>query len=160
MANAIQMPAVGQVSDEFTIVAWLKAEGDIVALGEPLFTVETDKATLEIESAFAGTVLKIVHPAQAIVHTGDVLVYIGAPGEAIPATLSTPSTPTTPTTPSTPAPPPPTLSAPEGKVLAAPAARQLAREHGIDLSRVQGSGPGGRIEKEDVQRAIASWSKL
>jgi pyruvate dehydrogenase E2 component (dihydrolipoamide acetyltransferase) len=45
-------------------------------------------------------------------------------------------------------------------VLAAPAARQLAREHGIDLSRVQGSGPGGRIEKEDVQRAIASWSKL
>ena len=151
------MPAVGQVSDEFTIVAWLKAEGDAVTLGEPLFSVETDKATLEIESAFAGTVLKIVHPAQAIVHTGDVLAFIGAPGEPIPALVA----PTTqaapaPAAPVSPPTPPATSPAPEGKVLAAPAARQLAREHGIDLGRVQGSGPGGRIEKEDVQRAIDS----
>lgn len=154
MAHVILMPAVGQVSDEFTIVAWLKAEGEAVAAGEPLFSVETDKATLEIEAAYAGMVLKIVHPAQSVVHTGDALVVIGAPGEPIPA-LTAPQAPVT-SAPAAPLPPlmPSVPPATEGKVLAVPAARQLAREHGVDLNALRGSGPGGRIEREDVQRAI------
>ena len=153
--NAINMPALGQTTEELIIVGWLKAEGDSVKMGEPLYQVETDKTTLEVESTFTGTLLKIVHPLQTTVQVGDIIAYIGAPGETVPTEL-----PRTIKQASVPELPPmlapsiqnnTPMSAPVGKVLATPAARQLAKEHGIDLAQLSGSGPDGRIEKEDVQ---------
>jgi pyruvate dehydrogenase E2 component (dihydrolipoamide acetyltransferase) len=119
------MPPLGQTSDELRILVWRKREGDTVALGEPLLEVETDKATLEVEAALAGTLLRIVHGEGQTVQSGTVIAYVGEPGEEIAA------------------------EAP-AKVQAAPAVRRLAQEHGVDLAQVQGSGPGGRIERADV----------
>jgi pyruvate/2-oxoglutarate dehydrogenase complex dihydrolipoamide acyltransferase (E2) component len=152
------MPSLGQTSAEHRIVAWLKAEGDTVQLGEPLLEVETDKATLEVEAFTAGTLLKIVRAADEVVEAGSLLAYIGTPGEAIPAHDASAAQKGTPAAPPptaraaparSPSAPPPSAP-PPGRVMASPAARQLAREHGIDLTRVQGRGPGGRIETTDV----------
>jgi pyruvate dehydrogenase E2 component (dihydrolipoamide acetyltransferase) len=157
--HKIVMPALGQTTDELRIVAWRKAEGDDVALGELLFEVETDKTCIEVESAFAGTLIKIVHGPDAIVHTGSVIAYIGVPGEVIPSDeIERPQEAQAPGTiaasHSSVATAPSPHTVPAGKVLATPAARQLAREHGLDLNTIRGSGPDGRIEKEDVQAAI------
>jgi pyruvate/2-oxoglutarate dehydrogenase complex dihydrolipoamide acyltransferase (E2) component len=84
MALAVRMPPLGQSSDELEIVAWRKAQGDDVALGELLLEVTTDKATLEVEATRAGTLLRIVHGAGKTVREGTVIAYIGAPGEEIP----------------------------------------------------------------------------
>ena len=153
MAQAIRMPALGQTTDELTIMSWLKTEGETVKIGEPLYTVETDKTTLEAESPYTGTLLKIVAAVQSMVQVGDVIAYIGQPGEAIPVEApSQPHAAPTPMAPPTPMPAAaPSAPAPEGKVLATPAARQLAKERGVDLSKVQGTGPGGRIERDDVE---------
>lgn len=139
MARPVRMPPLGTTSDELRIVEWLKAEGDDVALGEPLLAVETDKATLEVEAAVSGALLKIVHAAGVVVDVGDVIAYIGAPGDEVPSeTVET------------------GRSTPERSphVAASPAVRRLAAEQGIDLAQVQGSGPGGRIEKSDLLAAV------
>jgi pyruvate dehydrogenase E2 component (dihydrolipoamide acetyltransferase) len=121
----VRMPPLGQTSDELRIVAWRKREGDAVAVGEPLLEVETDKATLEVEAALAGTLLRIVHGEGQTVQAGAVIAYVGEPGEEVVA------------------------EAP-AKVQAAPAVRRLAQEHGIELAQVRGSGPDGRVERADV----------
>jgi pyruvate dehydrogenase E2 component (dihydrolipoamide acetyltransferase) len=120
------MPPLGQTSDELRIVAWRKREGDAVAVGEPLLEVETDKATLEVEAAHAGTLLRIVQGEGETVQAGAVIAYVGEPGEDTAA-----------------------AEAP-AKVQAAPAVRRLAQERGVDLAQVTGSGPGGRVERADV----------
>lgn len=123
------MPALGQTSDELVLVAWLKSAGDQVSEGEPLLEVETDKATLEVEAAVSGTLLALVcEPGQTVV-AGTVVGWIGEPGEQVPE------------------------PAPAQKVLATPAARTLAREQGVDLAGLTGSGPEGRIERRDVLAA-------
>jgi len=121
----VRMPPLGQTSDELRIVAWRKREGDAVAVGEPLLEVETDKATLEVEAALAGTLLRIVHGEGETVQSGAVIAYVGEAGEE------------------------PAAEAPAG-VQAAPAVRRLAQERGVDLAQVRGSGPGGRVERADV----------
>jgi pyruvate dehydrogenase E2 component (dihydrolipoamide acetyltransferase) len=142
------MPPLGTTSDELRIVEWLKAEGDEVVLGEALLAVETDKATLEVEAATAGTLLRIVHGADAVVEVGDVVAYVGAPGDEVPveaedeprATAASVDSPARPSR--------------SVHVAASPAVRRLAEESGIDLSQIQGSGPGGRIEKRDVLAVV------
>ncbi len=149
MAHAVRMPPLGETTDELRIVEWLKAEGDEVALGEPLFEVETDKVTLAVEATVRGSLLEILHRAGESVRVGTVVAYVGEQGEVLVQTLAQaeaqaegpeaiasggPATP---------------LSRRE-RVTASPAVRRLAQDLGIDLARVQGSGPGGRIEKEDV----------
>jgi len=140
------MPPLGETTDELRIVVWLKVEGDAVALGESLFEVETDKVTLAVEATVLGTLLEIVHGAGESVRVGTVVAYVGEPGETVPE--------------KEPVQEPvreidtrgevPTLSAERVRVTASPAVRRLADGLGVDLSRVRGSGPGGRIEKEDV----------
>jgi pyruvate dehydrogenase E2 component (dihydrolipoamide acetyltransferase) len=125
VARPIRMPPLGQTSDELRIVAWRKEEGDAVEAGEPLLEVETDKATLEVEAAAGGTVLRIEHAVGETVRAGTVIAYVGSPGEDV-------------------------VVEAEPKVEAAPAVRRLAKEHGIELSAVRGSGPGGRVERADV----------
>jgi pyruvate dehydrogenase E2 component (dihydrolipoyllysine-residue acetyltransferase) len=126
------MPPLGQTSDELRIVAWRKVPGDAVVEGEPLLEVETDKATLEVEAAGTGTLLSVVHGEGETVTVGTVIAYLGAPGEEVEAVAAIPP-----------------------KVLAAPAVRRLAREHGVGLADLAGSGPGGRIERADVLAAAA-----
>jgi dihydrolipoyl dehydrogenase len=84
VAHAVRMPPLGQTSDELQILAWRKAEGDEVAAGEPLFEVETDKATLEVEATASGRLLRILHGAGDLVRERTVIAYIGLPGEAVP----------------------------------------------------------------------------
>ncbi|MSR82961.1 MAG: 2-oxo acid dehydrogenase subunit E2 [Candidatus Latescibacteria bacterium] len=150
MATEIRMPALGQTSDELRILRWLKAEGEAIKAGEPLLEVETDKATLEVEAAVAGILLKIVCAEEESAEAGAVIAYVGKEGERVDAS-----------------PPPKVLSQasssagnqlppPSAKVLATPVARHLAREHAIDLGQVRGSGPGGRIEKKDVEALIGA----
>jgi pyruvate dehydrogenase E2 component (dihydrolipoamide acetyltransferase) len=134
MARPVRMPPLGATSDELQIVQWLKEIGSAVEQGEPLLEVETDKATLEVEAAVAGTLLTVLHGPGETVSVGEVLAYIGAPGEEVPAAE-------------------PPVPAP-AKRQAVPTARRLAQEHGIELAFVQGSGPGGRIEKQDVLALI------
>jgi pyruvate dehydrogenase E2 component (dihydrolipoamide acetyltransferase) len=161
MPEEIRMPSLGQTTAELRIVSWLKAEGDPVRRGEPLLEVETDKATLEVEAFTSGTLLRIVRGADEVVEAGSLLAYIGAPGEAIPeaadaaapgARLQEPG-PVAAGRSATIGPSAWSLApgAPSGaRVLATPVARQLARERGIDITQVRGSGPEGRVEKEDV----------
>ena len=149
------MPPLGQTSDEIRIAAWLKQVGDDVSEGEPLLEVETDKATLEVEAAWSGVLVRIVHEAGAVVTAGDLIGWIGAAGEEIPAAEATPLAPT--------GVPPAQLepsqqvgapARPVGRVLATPVVRALAREHGIDINLIQGTGPAGRVERHDVLAAI------
>ena len=168
------MPRLSDSMEEGTILKWLKADGDAVARGEPLAEIETDKATLTYESDAAG-VLKIVAGAGETLPIGSVIATLddgangsGAsaapaaadepgpeppaqPAAAAPAATPVPAAqPAAPSNPSAPAP------QTEGRVKASPLARRLAREQGIDLYDVTGTGPGGRIVKDDVQRAASS----
>lgn len=135
MARPVRMPPLGTTEDELRIVQWLKEVGSMVVQGEPLLEVETDKATLEVEAAVSGTLLAVLHGADETVAVGEVLGFIGAPGAELPAVE-------------------PSGRAPAAKRQAVPVARKLAQEHGIDLASVDGSGPGGRIEKQDVLAVI------
>ena len=128
--HAVRIPALGTTSDELRIVAWRKAVGDAVAAGEPLLEVETDKATLEVEATAAGTLLRIERAAGETLEVGTLVGWIGEQGEEIP-------------------------EAGERKE-ASPAVRKLARELGVDLAAVAGSGPGGRVERDDVLAATGA----
>jgi pyruvate dehydrogenase E2 component (dihydrolipoyllysine-residue acetyltransferase) len=149
--NRVRMPPLGQTSDEIRIEAWLKQPGEEVTEGETLLEVETDKATLEVEASSSGVLLAIVHEAGTVVTAGEVIGWIGEPGEEIPAD----SGPPTPAAPPRPAEEPLASPGESGRTLAAPVVRALAREHGLDINLVQGTGPGGRVERQDVLAAIA-----
>ena len=146
MAHAVRMPPLGETTDELRIVEWLKAEGDEVALGEPLLEVETDKVTLAVEATVRGTLLEIRHGVGATVRVGSVVAYVGEPGEEVPEHAPARK----PASEASAGGAPPTPSPERARVTASPAVRRLAQDLGVDLSRVQGSGPGGRIERSDV----------
>lgn len=84
MAYEIRLPALGQTSDELEIVEWHKQVGDRVEIAEPLLTVETDKAQVEVESAEEGVLLTILAEPGQVLQTGELIAYIGEPGESIP----------------------------------------------------------------------------
>jgi pyruvate dehydrogenase E2 component (dihydrolipoamide acetyltransferase) len=160
------MPSVGQTTDQLVLVEWLKKEGDTVALGESLFSVQTDKAQVEVESIAAGTLLKVLHEAGETVQAGSPVAYVGIPGEVVPdenAPTDTAAAPVTATP--TPAPLPrtePERRSPErtpGKVAALPAARRLASALGINLTTLVGTGQDGVITVRDVEQAAESSSE-
>jgi pyruvate dehydrogenase E2 component (dihydrolipoamide acetyltransferase) len=162
MAHRIDMPSVGQTTDELVIVAWLKKVGDTVVLGESLFSVQTDKAQVEVESIAAGTLLKVLHDAGDTVRAGSPVAYIGAPGEAVPeVNEASAATPAESSAAESPAPALATRSEPErrspertpGRIAALPAARRLASALGIDLTTLRGTGQDGVITVRDVERA-------
>jgi pyruvate dehydrogenase E2 component (dihydrolipoamide acetyltransferase) len=171
------MPSVGQTTDELVIVEWLKKVGDTVALGESLFSVQTDKAQVEVESVAAGTLLKVLRDAGATVRAGSAVAYIGAAGEVVPDSHvdveggggSGPADNATGAAAVTERPVPmpapavtPERRAPEatpGRVAALPAARRLATELGVDVNEVAGTGPDGVITVHDVEQAAAAVAK-
>ena len=85
MATPVIMPKFGQMTEESAIVEWLKKEGDKVAKGDILFTVETDKSVMDVESFEEGTLLKIVVPPRVTVPVQSTVAFLGKPGEAVPA---------------------------------------------------------------------------
>jgi pyruvate dehydrogenase E2 component (dihydrolipoamide acetyltransferase) len=193
MATEVKLPRLGQGMESGTIVRWLKTEGDAVTKGEPLFELDTDKVTQEVEADSDGVLLKIVI-ADGEVDVGTTVAIIGAEDEDVSALLAgaqggngdAPAAATTeeaeadteaeteaapPQAEPQPTPPPSdTVSrgeegaAPEAvaapppradgeRVKASPLARRIARERGIDLEQISGTGPEGRVIAEDVEKA-------
>lgn len=164
MVTKVIMPQMGLTMEEGKIVEWLKKEGDSVEKGEPLFQIETDKVTLEVESPGSGILRKIVVKEEETVPIITVIGYIADANEPIPeGEGKAPAPPSTPPQAEVKAEvraaPSPEPAAAAGvaaeRMKASPVAKKLAEEHGIDLSRIKGSGPGGRITKEDVEAIIA-----
>jgi 2-oxoglutarate dehydrogenase E2 component (dihydrolipoamide succinyltransferase) len=134
MTINIVVPALGESVVEATVAEWLKKEGDAVAVGEALVRLETDKVDLEVGAEQAGVLTQIAQPQGADVQVGQVLGVLNAADE------------------STAADPP---SAPRADDKATPVARRVAQEVGVDVSRVTGSGPGGRVTRRDVEGFVA-----
>jgi pyruvate dehydrogenase E2 component (dihydrolipoamide acetyltransferase) len=144
MAEVI-MPKMGDAMTEGKILSWRKRHGERVEKGEVLAEIETDKVNVEIEAEASGT-LHITVPEGQTVPVGHVIAYI----DGQPATAEEPAPPAAAEAPP-PAPEPTPPPAPEPpRVKASPLARRIASEHGVDLSAVQGTGPGGRIVERDV----------
>jgi len=162
--QGVRMPALGQTSDELRIISWLKKEGDLVEQGEPLFEVETDKVTLEVESFTSGILRKIVHQPDEIVEAGTLIAYIGQADDVLPDEVTSQATPAPIQQPLTTAPNFPMAPSSTGippasdKPLASPPVRALMRRYDIDPREVKGSGPGGRIERRDVEALIQQFA--
>jgi pyruvate dehydrogenase E2 component (dihydrolipoamide acetyltransferase) len=178
MPFEFRLPDIGEGIHEGEIVKWLVKEGDIVREDQPMVEVMTDKATVEIPAPRAGKILKLNAKEGETVKVGSVLVIIEELGEAKPESQKTPpsapprhgegSSPfplreggqgvrseATATTVAAPPPPSP-MAAPAQRVLATPATRKLARELGVDIAQIRGTGPGGRVTDEDVRRFAAA----
>jgi pyruvate dehydrogenase E2 component (dihydrolipoamide acetyltransferase) len=166
MATEIKLPRLGQGMESGTIVKWLKSEGDQVEKGEPLYELDTDKVTQEVEADASGVLLKIA-VAEGEVPVGKTIAVIGQQGEAVEVAEDVPEEGSSARAreqereraraasaeqmteirqPST----------TNGRIKASPLARRIARERGIDLSNVAGTGPEGRVVAEDVERAAAT----
>ena len=181
MPQIIDMPKLSDTMTVGTLVKWLKAEGDAVKSGDMLAEVETDKATMELESFFDGTLLKIFSPAGSQVAIGAALCAVGKPGEQVdsPAPKVLPASTTAvpiavaplapaaatsavagvadpgpgSTRPATTKPTAAPARAAGERVKVSPLAKKLAAEKGVDLSRITGTGPGGRIVRADILAA-------
>jgi pyruvate/2-oxoglutarate dehydrogenase complex dihydrolipoamide acyltransferase (E2) component len=155
MASSFKLPDLGEGLTEGEIARWLVAEGQEIAEDEPLVEIQTDKATVEIPSPYAGTVLKILVAEGEVAPVGTELVLIGEPGDDARTNLQAPEAST-----GTEIPASDKLSegsnaahVAQGRVQATPVVRRIAQELGVDLGEVDGSGPGGRITEEDVRAA-------
>jgi pyruvate dehydrogenase E2 component (dihydrolipoamide acetyltransferase) len=160
MPIEVVMPKFGLTMQEGTIQQWFKAEGEPIEAGQPLFEVETEKVLYEVEAPASGTVAKLLYPVESKVPCANVVAVIAVPGEDAAAVAAeyaarTASVAPQPAATSTPAAQHTAVPA-TGAVAATPAARKLAKERGIDLATVKGSGPGGRITREDVEAAAAA----
>jgi pyruvate dehydrogenase E2 component (dihydrolipoamide acetyltransferase) len=182
VAVEVKLPRLGQGMEAGTIVRWLKAEGDEVSKGEPLYELDTDKVTQEVEAEADGVVLKIL-VSEGEVDVGTTVAVIGAAGEEVAVSTNGGAAPETDRAPEAAAEPASapaseedahgeapggsaTESAPVApasaeraggeRVKASPLARRIARERGIELAALTGTGPDGRIVAEDVERAAAA----
>jgi len=161
VAHRFLLPDIGEGLEEAEVVEWLVAVGDVVARDQPLVEVLTDKASSELPSPVAGTVLRLGAVEGERIQVGEVLIEIddgSDGGQGSPRLADTPDTTEADATE-----PPATLelaTAPSGgRVKASPATRRLALEVGVDLAALRGSGPGGRISADDV-RAAATMGGL
>ncbi len=158
------MPSLGADMSAGTLQAWLKQPGDEVKRGDIIAVVETDKADIEVE-VFAGGVIErlLVEPGTKV-PVGTPLAVIHGEGEPeAPAPVPAPVVAAAPAHPPPPAPaeapapaPSPRPATPPGRLLVSPSARELAKELGVDLSTVAGTGPGGRIQRKDVEAAASA----
>lgn len=155
MAIAVIMPQVGQDIETATIVDWVKKENEPIQKGDIIVTVESDKATFDVEAYESGVLLRILYKEGDEVRVLTPIAYIGQPGEEVVTDESTTDTRSIPVADNIYA----SMAEPKSKYrspVASPSARRLAREKGIDLKTVTGTGPGGRITKEDVLNAAES----
>jgi pyruvate dehydrogenase E2 component (dihydrolipoamide acetyltransferase) len=171
VASEVKLPRLGQGMESGTIVKWLKAEGDRVEKGEPLYELDTDKVTQEVEAEASGLLLKIA-VQEGEVPVGRTIAVIGEEGEDVPEAEEAEAQAQAEPEPEAPAPEPEREAPPQqdgngrpaereewpvvsagGRVRASPLARRIARERGVDLASLRGTGPEGRIVAEDVERA-------
>ncbi len=170
MPIEVLMPALSPTMTEGTLANWLKAEGDEVTSGDVIAEIETDKATMEVEAVDEGILGKILVPAgtEGVAVNTPIAVMLGdgedatlldgyAPGAApAPAPAAAAEAPTPTSAPQAAPTAQPSAAPAAGRVFASPLARRLAKEKGLDLSLIQGSGPHGRIVKADIEAAIAA----
>jgi pyruvate dehydrogenase E2 component (dihydrolipoamide acetyltransferase) len=158
------MEALSPTMEEGRLVKWNKHEGDPVKSGDTLAEVETDKAVMELVARADGQLLKVMVPEGTTVPVGNVVAWIGKPGEkldgdgaAAPTAKPVAGLAPAPAAPAPPQPQPPPAAAPADatRVKASPLARRIAKDAGVDLKLVQGSGPGGRVIKRDVEAGAA-----
>lgn len=163
MPVEVVMPKLGLTMEEGKIVEWRKKEGDRVTKGEILFVLETEKITYEVEAPQDGVLSRILVQEGETVPVGAVVAYIGAVGDEV--VVSTPAAAPEAkgklekAVASMHSPIPAAAEAEVEKVKASPVAKKLAQEQGIDLAIIVGTGPGGRITREDVTRAIEEKGK-
>jgi pyruvate dehydrogenase E2 component (dihydrolipoamide acetyltransferase) len=180
MSSQVTLPRLGQGMESGTIVKWLKSEGEKIEKGEPLYELDTEKVTQEVEADVGGVVLKILAQEGQEIEVGKTVAVIGEEGEEVPEESETPDRvepdeggaevgvekpaeapvreeerergreagPEGPSAPQQVAP-----AVDGGRVKASPLARRIAKERGIDLKALRGTGPEGRIVAEDVERA-------
>jgi pyruvate dehydrogenase E2 component (dihydrolipoamide acetyltransferase) len=174
MAKKVVMEALSPTMEEGRVVTWHRREGDAVKSGDTIAEVETDKAVMELVARTDGTILRVVAGEGDTVPVGDVVAFIGTPGEELPA--PSPAAPSPATQPQ-PSPEPASAAAPvsaepepaplpvgptqepdgqAGRVKASPLARRLARDRQVDLRVVEGTGPGGRVVKRDIEAFVAA----
>ena len=180
MATSVTMPALGESVTEGTVTTWLKSVGDAVDADEPLLEVSTDKVDSEVPSPVAGFLAEIRVPEDETVEVGTVVAIISssAPSAAPVAAAAAPAAPATPVAPVAPAAPAapvdpfpnastlaqtastaPVVETPAavtGSAYVTPIVRKLARELGVDLTSVSGTGVGGRVRREDIEAAAAA----
>ncbi|MEL7235556.1 MAG: E3 binding domain-containing protein, partial [Chloroflexota bacterium] len=167
MPVPIILPKFGFTLESCEILDWLVKPGDEVREGDPLADVETDKVNMEVEATADGTVFHLMYDVGDDVPVTEVIAFLLAPGEAEPTDWSPPpqvhlnksdSAPAPaappPSVPANPAPAAPAPTNGSGDVAASPVARRIADEHNVDLSGVSGSGPKGRITKQDVEAVM------
>ena len=156
MAKEFRFPDVGEGITEGEVVRWLVKEGEEVQVDQALAEIETDKAIVEMPSPYAGTVLKLHFKEKDLVKVGQALVTIGEKGESLAEAAGPPGPepaagPAAPAARAVPTPPPAAPPGRPGEVLATPKVRALAKELGVDIAAVRGTGPGGRITEDDVR---------
>ena len=163
MAKEITMPALSPSMTEGVLAKWHKKVGDTIKPGEVIAEVETDKATMDLEAYDKGTILLIAAPEGSKVAVNGRIAVVGEPGEKVDAVPS--SSPTTASTSSgaktvtqTTAVPAAVVVSSSGRVKISPLAKKIANEKGVDVTRVAGSGPGGRIVRRDVEAAQGGGS--
>jgi pyruvate dehydrogenase E2 component (dihydrolipoamide acetyltransferase) len=163
----VVMPRLSDSMEEGTVLRWLKSAGDQVAVGDELVEIETDKANMVYESDLAGTIVEVLAQEGDTLPVGDPIARVGDASEAVGSgNGSAPEErseerPPEPQPAQAPAPAataasPPPAPAGDGRVKASPIARRIAKDRGLELTALHGSGPGGRIVKADVERALAS----
>ena len=161
MATDVIMPALGVAQEKGILIRWLKTEGESVAKGEPLMEVETDKATVEIEAPASGLLVNVTASPGDEVPVGQRIAVLVTKSEKIPATATAQPKSHVPEAPKPVAAQAQRKTADEpqqqaGVIKASPAARRIAREKGVDLSKLRGTGPEGAVLAEDVMRSAAT----
>jgi pyruvate dehydrogenase E2 component (dihydrolipoamide acetyltransferase) len=164
MAVSVVMPALEMAQETGKIISWLKKEGEAITKGQPLLEVETDKAVVEIEAGADGVLAGVKSKEGDVVQVGTTIAWILSPGETVPAeTAAAAQTGRTMSSSTAPAaakvavstvaePAKPSSGGPQ----ISPKARRLAKEHGVDITRVKGTGPDGTISSEDIMAAAAA----
>src|SRR5262245_51054620 len=163
MAVSVVMPALEMAQETGKLVSWKKNEGEAVKKGEMLLEVETDKAVVEIEAGADGVLAGVTAKVGDVVPVGQTIAWLVAPGETPPAASATPAQTGRKMDGVAAAAAAPAAAAPAAQGRAggriSPKARKIAQEHGVDLSTVVGSGPGGEISADDVLKAAQSKGK-
>jgi pyruvate dehydrogenase E2 component (dihydrolipoamide acetyltransferase) len=160
MAFSVVMPALEMAQETGKLIAWRKKEGDTVVKGEPLLEIETDKAVMEVEATADGILAGITGVVGTDIPVGKTIAWIVAPGEKPPVEDRSSAAPAARGKTETHTAPAATIAVPAAPVAQSarisPKARRLAKELGVDLATVHGSGPGGEILASDVQAAGAA----
>ncbi|MCC7118516.1 MAG: 2-oxo acid dehydrogenase subunit E2 [Anaerolineales bacterium] len=163
MAETINMPKLGFDMAEGTLIRWVKQVGETIHKGDVLAEIETDKATVEVESPTGGVVLQLIVNQGDVVPVNAAIAIVGAAGEKVEAPAKTESpkpadekTPAPQTQPKADSVPSAVTPSESGPIKASPLAKKIAKDNNVNLSALQGSGPNGRIVKKDVESALSS----